>query len=398
MKHISTAQVAMASSMLVEEESFEWDMGDNFGFYEDLEDDDDDFGRGGGGDGSYGYESCSSSTAVAIIPSSPATPSSPLSNSVDNIIHDIHPETLQTTPPILSSSLATKISEELPWSMQHEDMKLIRIFASSRDGRAFGTFMRSVRNVSHTVIVARTSSGKVVGGYATDVWSGRKVVAAPTTTTAATSTSSHAFLFVVDQPAAAATINSDVKTTPIAAAVESPSHSQQQQAHQNYSKRFIPGLEEIASSPTSPLEFDFDLETLNAKKKKSSMMIPQEQEENNIIKVKNDEPQLHIFKPSPRKHPQHQQGGGHYYHHSSSSLKQVCQLGNKFISLGDENDVHDDENHCLKLTIENSFSRGGITTTATAASSFKNKNGSGCISTTEEFDIVDFEVYYLSDD
>jgi hypothetical protein len=386
----------MASPMLVEEESFEWDMGDNFGFYEDLEDnDDDDFGRGGG-DSGYGYETCSSSTAVAIIPSSPATPSSPLSNNVDNIIHDIHPETLQTTPPILSSSLATKISEELPWSMQHEDMKWIRIFASSRDGCAFGSFMRNVRNVSHTVIVARTSSGKVVGGYATDVWSGRKAVAAPTTTTATSTSSSHAFLFVVEQPAAAAaaTINSNVKTTPVAAAVESPSHSQQKrQAHQNYNKRFIPGLEEIASSPTSPLEFDFDLETLNAKKKSS--LVPQEQEENNIIKVKSDEPQVHIFKPSPRKHPQ--QGGGHYYH-SSSSLKQVCQLGNKFISLGDEND--NDENHCLKLTIENSFSRGGITTTtsSTTTSSFKNKNGSGCISTTEEFDIVDFEVYYLSDD
>ena len=378
--------------MLVEEESFEWDMGDNFGFYEDLEDNDnDDIGRGGG-DSGYGYETCSSSTAVAIIPSSPATPSSPLSNNVDNIIHDIHPETLQTTPPILSSSLATKISEELPWSMQHEDMKWIRIFASSRDGCAFGTFMRNVRNVSHTVIVARTSSGKVVGGYATDVWSGRKLAAAPTT--AATSTASHAFLFVVEQPAAAAAaaaaINSNVKTTPItAAAVESPSHSQQKrQAHQNYNKRFIPGLEEIASSPTSPLEFDFDLETLNAKKKSS--LVPQEQQEN-IMKVKSDEPQVHTFKPSPRKHPQ--QGGGHYYH-SSSSLKQVCQLGNKFISLGDEYD-DDDENHCLKLTIENSFSRGGITTTT---SSFKNKNGSGCISTTEEFDIVDFEVYYLSDD
>ena len=371
----------MASPMLVEEESFEWDMGDNFGFYEDLEDDDDDFGRGGGD-----YESCSSSTAVAIIPSSPATPSSPLSNNVDNIIHDIHPETLQTTPPILSSSLATKISENgLPWSMQNEDMKWIRIFASSRDGCAFGTFMRNVRNVSHTVIVARTSSGKVVGGYATDVWSGRKVVVAPTTTTATSTSSSHAFLFVVEQPANAAAINRNVKTTPIAAAVESPPHSQQQ-AHQNYSKRFIPGLEEIASSPTSPLEFDFNLETLNAKKKKSSMRIPQEQEENNIIKVKSDEPQVHIFKPSTRKHPQHQQ----------SSLKQVCQLGNKFISLGDEND--NDENHCLKLTIENSFSRGGITTTTTTSSSFKNKNGSGCISTTEEFDIVDFEVYYLSDD
>ena len=45
---------APASPMLVEEESFEWDMGDNFGFYEDLEDDDNDFGRGGGGSGGYG--------------------------------------------------------------------------------------------------------------------------------------------------------------------------------------------------------------------------------------------------------------------------------------------------------------------------------------------------------
>lgn len=379
--------------MLVEEEeSFEWDMGDSFGFYEDLEDDDNDFGRGGG-DSGYGYETCSSSTAVAaIIPSSPATPSSPphISNN-DSIIHDIHPETLQTTPPILSSSLATKISEDgLPWSMQHDDMKWIRIFASSRDGCAFGTFMRNVRNVSHTVIVARTSSGKIVGGYATDVWSGRKVVAAPTTA-ANSSSSSHAFLFVVEQPAATITINDNVKTTPAAAAVESPSHSQQQ-VHQNYNKRFIPGLEEIASSPTSPLEFDFDLETLN---KKSSLVPQEQQEENNVMKVvKSDEPQVHIFKPSPRKHPQHHpQQGGHCYH--SSSLKQVCQLGNKFISLGD--DKNDDENHYLKLSIENSFSRGGITTT-TSSSKNNGSGGSGCINTTEEFDIVDFEVYCLSDD
>merc|ERR1712194_409105 len=69
-----------------------------------------------------------------------------------------------------------------------------RLFASSRDGQSFGTFMRRVRGHSQTIVVAKTSDGRIVGGYATDVWSGRKQ---PSRTE---DDASHAFLFVVEQP------------------------------------------------------------------------------------------------------------------------------------------------------------------------------------------------------
>jgi len=140
---------------------------------------------------------------------------------------DDDPDSLVTSPPILTPSLVDAISEDgLPWSMQ--DARWDRLFASSRDGTSFGTFLRRVRGHGQTVIVARTSDGRIVGGYATDVWSGRK--------RSSRNEASDSFLFVADRPAAAKAKRA--ATTPAA-------HT------------FIPGLAELGTSPTSAFDFDF---------------------------------------------------------------------------------------------------------------------------------------------
>jgi len=194
--------------------------------------------------------------------------------------------------------------------------------------------------VEHTVIVAKTKSGMVVGGYVADVWSGRK----------REEMNHNAFLFVVQPPATTEAVMTDDDNSNAGASL-----SQQQQ--QFRVKRFIPGLEDIASSPTGVLEFNFDTLSLSSSDKIDH----------------NKEQQVHIFKPSPRQ----------------ASLKQVCQLGNKLISLGDDDTdlLHDNDHMKNFMTIENSFSKGQVTMTS---------SGGGCI--TEEFDVVNFEVYCLSDD
>ena len=316
------------------ESSWEWAMDEDFGFYEDL-----DGGGSNGGGGGDSYSNNDDVPAAAII--SCCSP---------HRIDDARPETLETSPPILSETMVDQIAEDgLPWSMQ--DMKWIRIFATSRDGKTFGTFMRSVRNVSHTIIVASTSNGKIVGGFAADVWSGRKVLASSSSSSLSREEINHAFLFVVE-PAAA---NTAIIMTDDADKAGSSLSLQQSRLG-----RFIPGLEGVASSPTSPIEFDFDSPAISPSK-------------NKVVVDNNKEQQhVHIFKPSLTR---------------PAGLKQVCQLGNKFISLGDEGGEHRNF-----LAIENSFSRG-VTMMMTSSS---NSDGGGMI--TEEFGVVDFEVYCLSDD
>ena len=209
-------------------------------------------------------------------------------------------------------------------------MNFMRIFSSSRDGTSFGHFMRSVRNVSNTIVVAQTSSGMVVGGFVMDVWSGRKKE----------EKNNHSFLFVVDN---------DEPTT------SSQASDELLLPQQETVKRFIPGLEDLASSPTGVLEFNFDSLSLSPDNKSSTN--------------KEEQKMVHIFKPSPKQ----------------ASLKQVCQLGNKLISLGDDNDNIMNKKNLL--TIEHSFSKGEVTMTS---------NDGAYI--TEEFDVVNFEVYCLSDD
>lgn len=303
---------------ILSDEFGEWEMGDDFGFYEDLDD-----------DGVGVVDNASS------ISSPPSSNNSSCSGSSHRLIDDPRPDTLKSSPPILSPDVIDQISENgLPWSMQ--DMKWTRLYTSSRDGTSFGHFMRSVRNVSQTIIVALTSDGKVVGGYAEDVWSGggRKE-----------EMNHHSFLFVVDPPA------SDTTAETTTAATTTMTNNKAEQSSRF--GRFIPGLEDIASSPTGVLEFNFDSLSISS----SSDKINKNKKEHQKV--------VHIFKPSPRQ----------------ASLKQVCQLGNRFISLGDGQ-------HMNYLSIENSFSRGGVTMMTSS-------NGDVI---TEEFDVVDFEVYCLSDD
>jgi len=223
-------------------------------------------------------------------------------------IEDTNPDSLTTSPPILTSSMVDAIVEEgLPWSMQ--DVQWDRLFASTRDGTSFGTFMRRVRGHGQTIIVAKTSDGRIVGGYATDVWSGRKQP------TGSEDQASNAFLFMVDQPAA--------KTK---RPVTATGHT------------FIPGLGEFGTSPTSI--FDFDVHQPSVPEK----------------------PQVEIFKPS------HSQ-------HTNAGLKQACQIGNKFISMSDGDGD-------LSLVIESSFTRGVARTREDS----------------EEFTVVEFEVYGFSED
>eukprot|EP00577_Skeletonema_sp_RCC1716_P019587 CAMPEP_0113417946 /NCGR_PEP_ID=MMETSP0013_2-20120614/25935_1 /TAXON_ID=2843 ORGANISM="Skeletonema costatum, Strain 1716" /NCGR_SAMPLE_ID=MMETSP0013_2 /ASSEMBLY_ACC=CAM_ASM_000158 /LENGTH=322 /DNA_ID=CAMNT_0000305131 /DNA_START=11 /DNA_END=979 /DNA_ORIENTATION=- /assembly_acc=CAM_ASM_000158 len=311
----------------------EWEMGD-FGFYQDLDDDD------GVVDSSLTLSSSSSSNLFSAPPTPATTTTS--SCSPHHTIDDPNPSTLTTSPPILSPTIIDTLAEDggLPWSMQ--DMNWVRLFNSERDGTSFGQFMRSVRNVENTVIVAKTESGMIVGGYVADVWSGRKRVEEER--------GHNAFLFVVQPPAAAEAAMTDYDNKEV-----SPSQQQQQFRV----KRFIPGLEDIASSPTGVLEFNFDTLSLSSSSDKKI--------------DHNKEQQVHIFKPSPRQ----------------ASLKQVCQLGNKLISLGDDDTdlLHDDDHMKNFMTIENSFSKGQVTMTS---------SDGGCI--TEEFDVVNFEVYCLSDD
>mmetsp|Transcript_15490 Transcript_15490/g.27743 ORF Transcript_15490/g.27743 Transcript_15490/m.27743 type:complete len:298 (+) Transcript_15490:88-981(+) len=272
-----------------------FDIGDEYGEFVDLDSDDD--------------------TIPAVHLSSDEESGAPSITVCGSRIEDTNTDSLVTSPPILTSSMVDAIVEEgLPWSMQ--DTQWERLFASTRDGTSFGTFMRRVRGHGQTIIVAKTSDGRILGGYATNVWSGRKQPAD------SHDDASNAFLFVVDQPPVAKTNQ----------AVEIPA------GHHT----FIPGLGELGTSPTSA--FDFDLHHHH-----HQPSVP-------------EKPHVEILKPS-------------HTQHTSSGLKQACQLGRKFISMSDG-----DGN--LSLVIENSFSRGVART----------HNDS------EEFAVVEFEVYGFSED
>jgi len=230
-----------------------FDMDDDYGFFEDIDADND---------------------SAALV----SDENSALRDFVCGTrIKDEDPESLVASPPIINQYMADIIVDKgLPWAMQ--DTRLERLFASSRDGQSFGTFMRRVRGHKQTIIVAKTSDGRVVGGYATDIWSGRKQ---PTGTQ---DDSSHAFLFVVlEQP-----------TNKTNAMLEAGA-------------TFLPGLGELGTSPTSALDFEFCQLSMAA------------------TKHLDGKPSVDIFKP-PQKH-----------HTSAGGLKQACQVGNKFISMTDAN-------------------------------------------------------------
>merc|ERR1712060_953895 len=130
-----------------------------------------------------------------------------------------------------------------------------------------------------TVIVARTTDGRVVGGFASEMWSGRRMIRPCSDARekreqpSAAEGADQSFLFVID------TANKN-KTQPNTIAT----------------RAFIPGYEMFGSSPTSTLDY-FDTLSLE------------------------DDQQVEIIKPLK----------------SSSGLKQVCQLSSKNLSLvGDD--------------------------------------------------------------
>jgi hypothetical protein len=237
-------------------------MEDDYGFYEDLDSDDDD-------------DIHNSSIVHPLFSDDDESSDDALSIPVCGTrIDDENAESLVTSPPILTPFMVDAIAEEgLPWSMQ--DTQWDRLFASSRDGTSFGTFMRRVRGQKQTIIVAKTSDGKIVGGYATDVWSGRKQASSESEGEQA----NHSFLFVVEPP-----------TTNKATRAVTPTSA---------GHTFIPGLEEFGTSPTSAFDFDNFHETK-----------PRQRGE-----VK---PHVEIFKSSQKQH-----------------LANAAKLSNKVISMSD---------------------------------------------------------------
>ena len=172
---------------------------EEYGFYEDIDTDDDDNAPHRG--------------ASAVSSEDEAS----LTRCSSRIVDD-NAASLLSSPPILSHRAVEAVSESLPWSLQDQDCPFERLFSTSRDGASFATFMRRVRGRDSTVIVVKTSSGRVIGGFAPRLWSGRGKQTS--------CLANQSFLFEVRRSKA-------------------------------LSSTFIPGYEEFSSSPTSTLDFDF---------------------------------------------------------------------------------------------------------------------------------------------
>jgi len=197
------------------------------------------------------------------------------------------------------------------------DHKWECLFSSSRDGPSFGTFMRQVRGHTRTIVVAKADNGKIYGAYATDPWSGRHNSQGRAEATS--------FLFEVPP--------SHVKKGQMSPLAPPSTHAS--------FGSFIPGLDKnlLSASPTSSM--DFEMANFSFAPKRDS----------------NTGALIQIMRSSD----------------TSRGFKQVCQLGNKFISIS---------NGDVSLAIENSFSYGTM---------------EGSSKETKEFNIIGFEVYALSE-
>ncbi len=298
----------------------------DYGFYEDLDVDDD---------------------SIAVLVPRPSnddqgafafpTPLCCCRVTVSDSVEDEDADGLLAHPPILTRPIVEAIIEEgLPWSMQ--DYRCDRLYSSSRDGASFGIFMRRVRGRDKTVVVATTSGGRVVGGYATDAWSGRGRGGARIAASGNEDGGNDcAFLFVVDPPSFPPAAASEPASTPPPAAA---THT------------FIPGLEALGTSPTSAVQFD-----LHRRDASPSASLRERRRDCDEMKKRKKKPRVKIFKPSRR-----------------SLLKQACQVGSEFISMSD--------GEGLSLVIENSFSCG--------ASRIRDDR--------DEFTIVEFEVYGFTEE
>lgn len=245
------------------EEQPMFDMEDDYGFYEDIDASD----RSAAAAAQYPMPTLSGLSDDCV--------AAPLSITCGSRIEDDNEDSLISSPPILSPFMVDMIVEDgLPWSMQG-DTQFHRLYSASRDGESFSTFMRSVRGHDQTIIVAKTSDGRIFGGYATDVWSGRKQQSEGSSQ----GETNHSFLF----------------------AIEPPSAKTKHQAPISTNTSFIPGLGDLGTSPTSALDFDFGNLSLS------------KHHDNN----KKKKPHVNIFKPSQK-------------------FKQACQISNKMISMVDD--------------------------------------------------------------
>lgn len=263
---------------------------DDYGFYEDLDSVEDNYPR----------------SAASEIDDNACQP-------FDRIVDQ--QEALDVSPPILNSYMVEQIVDEgLPWSMQ--DMKWDRIFSSTRDGPSFGAFMRKVRGREKTIVVAKAPDGTIVGGYATEPWSGKKK-----SSESDSNSNHHGFIF---------SIKPSEKNTASPLTQRSSSRAV---------ASFIPGLK--GNSPTSSLDFDLA--------SKLSMMPDA---------IESDGNHVDIIRQS-----------------NGTDFKQVCQLSNKLIAMGDGQEA--------SFSFEGSFSR--VSASISSAS---------C----DEFEIVQFEVYGFSEE
>ncbi|KAL3761207.1 hypothetical protein ACHAWU_000302 [Discostella pseudostelligera] len=346
--------------------------------FEMLEDDsDDDYGFFLDADNAYNYDdddddstdNDNSSEFVTYCPSHELIYAS-------RIIDIANPHSLHSHPPILSPSMVDTIVEHgLPWSMQ--DSRWNRLFAASRDdvddgSSSFVTFMRRVRDQDQTIIVAKTSTGRIVGGYATNVWSGRR------RTKQQQNSNHHDFLFVVES----STTTTSTKSKLL--------HTGMTFMHEDHQQLLL------GKSPTSTASH-FDISSSSNSSPTSSTKHHRRCNNNNST----NKPWIEIFK---------QDHNHHKYDNivatttstgssssSSSSWKQVCHMGRTLLSMSS------DTTSCcgtLSLVIHHSFSRGEISlgSGGSGGASTREESVSGGDCSMEEFDIVEFEVYGFTDE
>jgi hypothetical protein len=88
---------------------------------------------------------------------------------------DIEPESasdLRTCPRLLTDSMIQQLHDSLPDALQMN--KWERCFSIGRDGDSFLTFTNFCAAYQHTLIVIKTVSGHLLGGFATESWGGHR--------------------------------------------------------------------------------------------------------------------------------------------------------------------------------------------------------------------------------
>jgi hypothetical protein len=80
-----------------------------------------------------------------------------------------NPEDLISSPRIMTESMFQQISDEaLPHNLRMYEWE--RVFCISRDGDAFFTMLEMCNTFKHTLIVIKTTTGNILGGFASETW------------------------------------------------------------------------------------------------------------------------------------------------------------------------------------------------------------------------------------